>query len=46
MTKTVQRGFTTANTDLICDHACRMKAVEDRRRTVANHALVTGKAGR
>lgn len=46
MRRRAQRGFTTDNTEPICDHACRMKAVEDRRRTVANQALVTGMAGR
>lgn len=43
-----EHGRITYNeaTGQICDHTCRMKAVEERRSAAANHALLTGTIGR
>lgn len=43
-----EHGRITYNeaTGQICDHTCRMKAVEERRSAAANHARLTGTIGR
>lgn len=46
--RTDEKGFITydESTGRICDHTCRMEALEQQRRVAANHALLTGMIGR
>ena len=46
--RTDDKGFIKYDdsSGLVCDHTCRMQAVENQRRIAANHALLTGMIGR